>query len=665
MEQQQQQQQANPAPAPLEFDHAINYVTTIKKRFSNEPDIYKKFLEILHTYQKEQRGIKDVLEEVSNLFGDHPDLLKEFTYFLPDAVQAQAKVQLDAAAKEAEARQRAQAKKAIMTTAHGMQRQVAETVRGQKKEVDPSAVVVPFGGTKGRSRDQEDALIQEVKEGIASYDPVRPPRQNAPTVVQSAVKNGRPSCIPLRPRQPRTDEAEFFLKVKNHMQKAELQSDRPGVRRHTPYKEFLKCLHLYGAGIVQRDELFLLLKTLFTYGHSVKSTSVNNQRLSADVNELLHQMEDIMVGRGPFANQESVDKDRKKYGSICSTDWDVEECDNPTPSYFTVPGDFVASDYVTNEGQTADDAFVLKSPLVCIGDREQKSVSIESSDAIRKRRNPYERAMFRAEDERFELDMAIARNAEAMRLMEPIAEETQKLREMEEKDGQPIGRLQYKLKQFALKSCHVNAIARVYGDRGDEVLQHLIRNPLVVTSIVYGRLKQKDLEWRKMKKLLKHKLDVTYASNYEGCMDVLCHFKRKHIDNGATPTRLRDDCKRARTFCRHPDRIPQSKVENPFMCSFQMKHKDVSAYLLQPYCSFAFKADNSQHLLINLIWEQVASDKKISPLLHERIGRVITEFVTPWFGLDVEWVADVALESYSGNLTPNMIKCKSKAPFIE
>ena len=46
-------------------------------------------MKILHTYQKEQRGIKDVLEQVSHLFADHPDLLMEFTYFLPDAVQEQ------------------------------------------------------------------------------------------------------------------------------------------------------------------------------------------------------------------------------------------------------------------------------------------------------------------------------------------------------------------------------------------------------------------------------------------------------------------------------------------------------------------------------------------------------------------------------------------------
>lgn len=46
--------------APVEFNHAINYVNKIKQRFSNEPDTYKQFLEILQTYQKEQKPIHDV-----------------------------------------------------------------------------------------------------------------------------------------------------------------------------------------------------------------------------------------------------------------------------------------------------------------------------------------------------------------------------------------------------------------------------------------------------------------------------------------------------------------------------------------------------------------------------------------------------------------------------
>ena len=98
-------------PQHQEFDHAISYVTNIKQRFANEPDTYKAFLDILHAYQRDQskpkeqqKGIHEVLDQVSTLFADHPDLLKKFTYFLPDAVQVQAKERLDRAARESEMR---------------------------------------------------------------------------------------------------------------------------------------------------------------------------------------------------------------------------------------------------------------------------------------------------------------------------------------------------------------------------------------------------------------------------------------------------------------------------------------------------------------------------------------------------------------------------------
>merc|ERR1719424_1297639 len=74
----------NTKKAPIEFDQAINYVTKIKKTFEDKPGTYRAFLEILHTYQKEQKSIKNVYEEVSCLFKDHPGLLAEFSSFLPD-----------------------------------------------------------------------------------------------------------------------------------------------------------------------------------------------------------------------------------------------------------------------------------------------------------------------------------------------------------------------------------------------------------------------------------------------------------------------------------------------------------------------------------------------------------------------------------------------------
>lgn len=37
--------------SPVEFDSAISYVNKIKNRFLDRPEIYRSFLEILHTYQ--------------------------------------------------------------------------------------------------------------------------------------------------------------------------------------------------------------------------------------------------------------------------------------------------------------------------------------------------------------------------------------------------------------------------------------------------------------------------------------------------------------------------------------------------------------------------------------------------------------------------------------
>jgi len=55
----QQTAQQNPQNQ-VEFGHAINYVNKIKSRFHNQPDVYKSFLEILHTYQKQQKNMKEV-----------------------------------------------------------------------------------------------------------------------------------------------------------------------------------------------------------------------------------------------------------------------------------------------------------------------------------------------------------------------------------------------------------------------------------------------------------------------------------------------------------------------------------------------------------------------------------------------------------------------------
>lgn len=77
----------------------------MQNRFQTQPEKYKKFLEILHTYQKDQKISKEgsgslnstktlteqeVYTQVAKLFGQDEDLLREFGQFLPDATNHQA-----------------------------------------------------------------------------------------------------------------------------------------------------------------------------------------------------------------------------------------------------------------------------------------------------------------------------------------------------------------------------------------------------------------------------------------------------------------------------------------------------------------------------------------------------------------------------------------------
>ena len=71
------------------------------------------------------------------------------------------------------------------------------------------------------------------------------------------------------------------------------------------------------------------------------------------------------------------------------------------------------------------------------------------------RKNQYEEALFRAEDDRFELDMIIECGASAIQRMQPLAEHLMAL-EQDEKAN-------YRLPEGALGPIHFRAVQKIYG----------------------------------------------------------------------------------------------------------------------------------------------------------------------------------------------------------
>lgn len=370
-------------------------------------------------------------------------------------------------------------------------------------------------------------------------------------------------------------------------------------------------------------------------------------------------------------------------------DFDFSHCERPTPSYCTYPTDYPRSLFLSNSGQIENpDTIVLNNSVVCIGpersSRSPLSYSPESYDGVRFRRNAYEEALFKVEDERFEVDMAIERNALTMREIEPMAEEATRLRDIEEKDGQPIGRLQYQLQPRTLNSTHINSIARVYGDHGDEVLQHLARNPLVVLPIVYQRLRQKDGEWRAAKNEMLDRWNAIVNANYEGSLDVTCHFYRKEIERCFAVEQLRQvrgqiliesigvsvltftdsivvkECQRTRLYVKHPSRLTNHPAAVPFLPEFSLSSSDPDAVLYQPFITMRVRNDVPlpHKDAFQLLTEQVNKHSARSKLDRERVGRIWAEFVVPWFGFETNTVLAEVRDSFVGSHATSVVKCK-------
>jgi paired amphipathic helix protein Sin3a len=251
----------------VEFDHAIHYVTTIKQRFANEPETYKAFLEILHTYQKEQRSIRQVLDQVSFLFRDHPDLLREFTFFLPDAVQDQAKKRLHYAAEKAQMRKDRGTSSSFAGVGKGPEGKQGYGLKGES----PKSGGQRPRQIRGRPEDDEGDYYKE--RGPDEYgnrlisprdEPIDPRREKE-------RERTRNKALFAHKRAKRRSydgkERRDFLAVSDAVVETEEWAIFEKIKKILPsrdnWREFLKCLELYSQEVLGREEMLSLMRNLF------------------------------------------------------------------------------------------------------------------------------------------------------------------------------------------------------------------------------------------------------------------------------------------------------------------------------------------------------------------------------------------------------------------
>ncbi|ORX62697.1 hypothetical protein DM01DRAFT_1003788 [Hesseltinella vesiculosa] len=415
---------------PVEFNHAINYVNKIKNRFSGEPDVYKQFLEILQTYQKEQRPIQEVYSQVQTLFNGDNDLLAEFKQFLPDSSGPPA-VYTSAPAS-------GNRKGLVMVP--GLPSVGAPPTSRRKRPT----TMIQSGLTKRSKLRDDEIQTSEVRSGLVEEDVIRP------------FVSG--------------EEVEFFERAKKY------------IGSKVTYNAFLKVLNLFSQQVVDQNvlvnrvegilggnkELFDMFKTLV--GYDGKDELIENVPDENGKSEL-----DALEAYGP------------SYRGIPKS-WQGQVCSGKDELCLEVLNDL----YVSHPTWASEDSAYVAA-----------------------KKNQYEEALHRVEEERYDYDLNIEANLNTIALLEPIMKKISTMAAEEKQEFTlPVGL------GGPSKTIYQRIIKKIYGvAKGLEVIELLHNNPAQSVPIVLKRLKQKDDEWKRAQREWNKIWREVEAKNYLKALD--------------------------------------------------------------------------------------------------------------------------------------------------
>ncbi|KAJ7185593.1 histone deacetylase complex, SIN3 component [Mycena filopes] len=436
-----------------EFNHAIQYLNKIKARYSDDPNTYKQFLDILQTYQKEQKHLHDsqVYVQVTHLFKDAPDLLGEFKVFLPEMIGGQGGLVLLPQPPSAPWPDPSMDKPMKKT---------AQPVKRKKRAV-PEKDMTPIPPSKTLPRPAKKPKHHHKPEGSPSsfsgyvgHSP--PPQQMLPPAMSNFQH--QPMAPPLGIPMMGTTSADkllFFDRAKKALENRQM------------YEDFLKLLSLFSKEVID-------MKTLI---ERTRDAFLGDGDLMAEFKELV----------GWDESADSVEKGPP--GSIRT---------GPPEALSALPAD-------DGEGPSYRRLPESESRLACSG-RDELCRSVlndewvshptwasEDAGFVSHKKNSFEEALHKSEEERHEYHVQIAALTRTIAHFEPLALRIEEMTSDE--------RATFRLKPDfggSGKCLYHRILKKVYGrDGGLEIIQALQDAPAVAVPVVLTRLKQKDDEWRR------------------------------------------------------------------------------------------------------------------------------------------------------------------------
>ena len=200
------------------------------------------------------------------------------------------------------------------------------------------------------------------------------------------------------------------------------------------WTEFVRCLDLFSCDAVTKKDLLALVQDLFGPANS----------------ELYDEFKVLMAVRANYTANAS-----DMWYATPLSEIDFSQCRKCTPSYRALPKSYpkaVCSERSDVEASLLNDVWVG----IPIGSEESYSFRFM-------RKNQYEEALFKCEDDQFEIDMIIDTNTSAIRILEPIAEEIGSLRLLTDSE-RAAPRFSFQLEKRSLGTVHLNAVTRCISD---------------------------------------------------------------------------------------------------------------------------------------------------------------------------------------------------------
>uniref|UniRef100_A0A914YWU4 Histone deacetylase interacting domain-containing protein n=1 Tax=Panagrolaimus superbus TaxID=310955 RepID=A0A914YWU4_9BILA len=422
-------QQQLPQQQELSRENAVSFLQGLRERIP--PEKYEKFLIIIKENEKmDLEGTALMFQKVAHLFESDENLLLGFSDFLPD----------------------------IKHWCHleHIKRQICENTILNKDYYQDLELKFRKYSTEGKfasepSASASSAATAAVNEGegdndeiqLTNYIPLRTkPINNLIHIVKSAM----------------TDEYVFFNKL------------REAIDDDKIFDNFVRCLRLYTNSLISRDELFSITIPFFR----------GLPLLQREFKRIMGYSEYIQY---PIPNHEIVGQGGVDLHMKSELDFTTLKCNGR--SYRLLPEKYR---HPKCSGRTVLCREVLNDNWAIF-----PSWQSEETTRVSIKKSSFEEFLHRTEDERFEIDILIQVNTEAMTALERIRRLASMDPRFEVGENYECGS----------KTFMIRAIRRAYGEHGARVLEALKKNPLLVATTVLNRLKIKQREWKNMENAFK------------------------------------------------------------------------------------------------------------------------------------------------------------------